>query len=267
MEVDHLKIYQDDEVAEIKAQIRSIYENCHVGNPKHMNIMVLGLRGNGKSSFINTVSSSFYNKYYGWAPVGASDTQPLTLEYGVYRPVVAHAAADQSIHLYDTRGLSDDDHTDLILACVNGKFRPKTIMDDVRYRWKFWGDDTSNTDWFSKKERKIHGIIFVRKFGAPIPVNLANSIKRVSDKTGVPVGVALTFCDKVENPSYQMIEEETQKYQAFFNRSLVCLVDNYRSGSTQIIATTSGRVLSFISQIQQQAVSRMESDDGFCNVM
>jgi len=216
----------------------------HKQHEMPMNFLVLGEPGKGKSAFINTVASAFWNEIFTPADVGAAVDKTKTRHYGWYKNIVKQGP--QPIHFYDTKGLGNDDHTDLIMACVNGKISPysELCMKNVT------GSDHS---------RKIHAIIFVNSVGnfdAPtIQVNLGNSIVKVSQFANIPIGVVIAHADALNDTtdSERLAARIKQQHLNFFNTDLCTFVHNYTYES-ELSSSTSGRVLEFIRALQHRSL-------------
>eukprot|EP00026_Physarum_polycephalum_P014746 Phypoly_transcript_15294.p1 GENE.Phypoly_transcript_15294~~Phypoly_transcript_15294.p1 ORF type:complete len:229 (+),score=30.72 Phypoly_transcript_15294:195-881(+) len=210
-----------------------------------MNFLLIGEPGRGKSSFITTVASAFWDEIVSFADVSPDGYETKTTTYGCYKNLTKQAC--QPVVLFDTKGLGDDWHAEIIEACVAGKMKPNTPFTKKSITGK---SDTTI---------KIHGIVFVdnanNHYEPRIRRNLGESIRTVATNANIPIGVVLTRADALEKTlaGQELAERIKAQHVNFFNTDLCIFVNNY-SHESQPLTSTNGQVLDFIRTMQQRAL-------------
>ncbi|XP_071079877.1 interferon-induced protein 44-like [Haliotis cracherodii] len=168
------------------------------GKLNHVNILLLGTVGAGKSSYFNTINSIFKGRITSVARSGCAE-HSLTTTYRLYKIKSAESRQPLAVRLCDTRGLEDGLNLDLtdLMAIIDGHLPDRfTFNPSVPVRPDVPGYKKNPT-----LDDRIHCIAFVVDSTAidVFPDKILQTFKAVQHRVnvqGLPQVVLLTKVDK-----------------------------------------------------------------------
>ncbi|XP_046565381.1 interferon-induced protein 44-like isoform X5 [Haliotis rubra] len=168
------------------------------GKLDHVNILLLGAVGSGKSSYFNTINSIFQGRITSVARSGSAE-HSLTTTYRLYKIKSTDSRQPLKVRLCDTRGLEDGLNLDLsdLMAIIDGHLPDRfTFNPSVPIRPDIPGYKKNPT-----LNDRIHCIAFVVDSTAidVFPDKILQTFKAVQHRVnvqGLPQVVLLTKVDK-----------------------------------------------------------------------
>ncbi|XP_048258954.1 interferon-induced protein 44-like isoform X2 [Haliotis rufescens] len=168
------------------------------GKLNHVNILLLGTVGAGKTSYFNTINSIFKGRITSVARSGSAE-HSLTTTYRLYRVKSAETGQPLKVWLCDTRGLEDVRNLDLtdLMVIIDGHLPDRfTFNPSVPVRPGVPGYKKNPT-----LDDRIHCIAFVVDSTAidVFPDKVLQTFKAVQHRVnvqGLPQVVLLTKVDK-----------------------------------------------------------------------
>ncbi|XP_071080658.1 interferon-induced protein 44-like [Haliotis cracherodii] len=168
------------------------------GKLNHVNILLLGTVGAGKTSYFNTINSIFKGRITSVARSGSAE-HSLTTTYRLYRVKSAETGQPLKVRLCDTRGLEDVRNLDLtdLMVIIDGHLPDRfTFNPSVPVRPGVPGYKKNPT-----LDDRIHCIAFVVDSTAidVFPDKVLQTFKAVQHRVnvqGLPQVVLLTKVDK-----------------------------------------------------------------------
>jgi len=170
---------------------------------KRLNILLFGLAGSGKSSFINSCFTLFSNKVEQQIAEAGGNTQRVTKELKPYRMIAVHTSAPTSFGLVDTWGLEQN-----VDYYKQGQFEC-ILQGTLPNGWQM--SDEVTLDIISEginMEKKIHCLIFFIPAGELVVqgksfmVNKTREFCESATRMKVPFLVALTKID-IQVPAFR----------------------------------------------------------------
>jgi GTPase SAR1 family protein len=161
-----------------------------IESTRHVNCVLVGRPGNGKSSLINSLYQTLTGRTDRLCDEGKLDAS-CTLKYACSPALVIQRAAP--LVLFDTKGLPDakDRPTRTLLHnLLRGKFKPDHSMSNPRFQ---------DCYLLPQKALQIDVAVFVYAYGSVFPHRLATALQEEAKAQGVTVVPVITFYDQVED--------------------------------------------------------------------
>jgi len=204
--------------------------------PKIANVAILGPRGAGKSSFINTVFTIV-------------DARPVVINQAKVQSVNAegtkhfeHHAITKNLYFYDTRGFYSFDNEEQKEAknLTAGLVKDNTKLlrgDDSKSFWEGLQYYTSsNIKWWSSISQEMHAILFVIDASDETPLKYATAIVNNIKKNGLSVFALITHIDVMDGAEVSKLKKDVASSFNLDIASVYC-ISNYQVLGEQNLTT------------------------------